>query len=118
MTRQRSRPRQTRRDTPHITDEQITELVGRAASGAEVLGPVRRLAPRGQRQIFSVPVLVDEAQLKAQSRREGQKVLASLSRVERRLLARTALSLDDRRALAAAIRHARMVVTPLLVGFE
>jgi len=65
-----------------------------------------------------VPVLLDEAQLKAQSRREGKRVLASLSRVERRLLARPPLSHDDRRALAAVIRNARLIVTPLLAGFE
>jgi len=118
MTRQRSRLRQSRRDTPRITDDQVTELLGRAVPGVNVLGPVRRPDARGQRQVLSVPVLADQAQIEAQSRRAGQKVLASLSRVERRLLARTALSNDDRRALAVAIRDARRIVTPLLVGFE
>jgi len=94
------------------------ELLGRVAPRVKALGPVeRRRDSRGKRQTFSVPVLVDDDQLKVRSRREGRKVVASLSRVERRLLARTALLPDDRRALAAAIRDARVIVTPLLVGF-
>jgi hypothetical protein len=118
MKRQRSQSRKNGGNTPSITDEQFMELLDRVAPGAKALGPVRRLDARGQREAFSVPVLVDEAQLKARSLREGRKIIASLSRVERRLLAGTALSRLDRRALAAAIRDARTVVTPLLVGFE
>src|SRR5262249_37709858 len=119
MTRQRSRSGRSGGDMPDITDEQFMELLGRVAPGVQTLGPVeRRPDTRGKRQIFSAPVLVDEDQLKARSRREGKKVLASLSRVERRLLALTPLTRADRRKLADAIRDARMVVTPLLVGFE
>lgn len=118
MTRKRSRSRKNGGNTPNITDEQFMELLGRVAPGAKALGPVRRLSARGQRETFSVPVLVDEAQMNAQSLREGRKIVASLSRVERRLLAPAALSRHDRRALAATIRNARTVVTPLLVGFE
>jgi hypothetical protein len=118
MTRRRSRSRKKGGNTPSITDEQLMELIGRVAPGAKALGPATRVGARGQRQMFSVPVLADEAQLEARSLREGRKIVASLSRVERRLLAHTALSRGDRRALAAAIRDARTVVTPLLVGFE
>src|SRR5262245_58408823 len=118
MASQRSRSRRNSDDTPLVTDEQVMEMLGRVAPGVKALGPVERLGSSGQRQIVSVPVMVDEAQLKVRSRREGRKVLARLSSVERRLLARTELSRGDRRRLAATIRDVRITVTPLLVGFE
>jgi hypothetical protein len=118
MTRRRSDTRQPRRGTASITSEQFMELLGRVAPGAAPLGSVKRLDSRGRRQMFSVPVLVDEAQLKARSAREGRKLLASLVRVERRLLAHTPLSGADRRKLAATVRAMRRIVAPLLVGFE